>query len=237
MASTRISAPPRASALGTLGFESRDAIPALLQALEDKEAEIRAVVAEALGKIAVAEAQLSKRGLRTKAAYAALLFYSKVDHSDRVQRAAAGALTKIGRLSADDVDVLLAIVEDKNQPVPFRGAAAQVIGLLGPEAAKAASRLGRVVADREQGDARILAAYALGEIGADARTELGALVTALREGAPALQIAAAFALGEIGVGRAAVPGLVEGLREAAVSTEENVAAAARAALKKIQATM
>src|SRR5262249_20197138 len=154
-------------------------LPALLQALEDKEPEIRALVAESLGKIAVAEAQGTKRGLRTKAAYAALLFYSKVDHSDRVQRAAAGALATIGRLSADDVDVLLGIGEDKNQPVAFRGAAAQVLGLLGPEAAKASSRLGRVVADREQGDARILAAYALGEVGPDARGEIGALLSAL----------------------------------------------------------
>jgi HEAT repeat protein len=180
-----------ANALGTLGFEAQGAVPALLQALEDKEAEIRAVVAEALGKIAVAETQVSKRGLRTKAAYAALLFYSKVDHSDRVQRAAA-------------------------------------------EAAKAASRLGRVVADREQGDARILGAYALAEIGPDARGEVGSLLSALREGSTALQVAAAYALGEVGVGRATAPGLLEGLRDAAASTEENVAAAARAALRKIQ---
>ena len=73
--------------------------------------------------------------------------------------------------------------------------------------------------------------------GPDARGELGALVAALRQGAPPLQVAAAYALGEVGLGRATAAGLLEGLREAAASTDDNVAAAARAALKKIQAGM
>src|SRR5262249_44154778 len=114
----------------------------------------------------------------------------------------------------------------------------QVLGLLGPEAAKAVGRLGRVVADREQGDARALAAYALGEVGPDARGELTSLLAALREGSPALQVAAAYALGEIfAANRRCGPGRVDGVRQAAASTEDNVAAAARAALKKIQTPM
>jgi HEAT repeat protein len=78
----------------------------------------------------------------------------------------------------------------------------------------------------------------LGEVGPDARGELTPLLASLREGSPALQVAAAYALGEIfAANRAEAPGLVDGLRQASASTEENVAAAARAALKKIQTPM
>lgn len=223
-----------AGALGAMGAEAQGAVPLLLHSLEDDDAEIRAAICDALGRIADAETQVAKRAQHTKATYSALLFFSKVDQNDRVQRAANAALTKIGRPGPEDVDVLLGILEDKNQPIFFRNAAAQVLGIVGPEANKGVTRLGRILKNREDPGVRVLAAYALGEIGADAKTERANLLAALKDADPGLQVAAAYSLGEIFAGtRMTVPGLVPALQEAANSPEENVIAAARAALKKI----
>jgi HEAT repeat protein len=223
-----------AGALGAIGYEAQDAVPLLLHSLEDEDAEIRAAICEALGRIAAAETQVVRRAQRTKAAYSALLFHGKVDQSDRVQRAANVALGKIGRPVPEDVDVLLGIVEDKNQAVFFRNAAAQVLGLLGAEAKPAAARLGRILSSREDPGVRVLAAYALAEIGEGAKSQQDALLAALKDIDPGLRVAAAYALGEIFAGsRMTVPGPVAALQEAANAAEENLAASARAALKKI----
>src|SRR5262249_16885054 len=132
-----------------------------------------------------------------------------------------------------DVDVLLGVLEEKNQPLSFRNAAAQVLGILGPDAAQAVGRLGQIIGNRDHGDARVTAAYTLGDIGVPARLELAARRAALKQDDVPLQVAAATALGEIfaGTDNATV---IEALREAARSPHENVAAAASAALKKVQ---
>lgn len=223
-----------AAGLGTIGFEARNVLPLLVNTLENEGPAVRIAVAEAIGKIAAAETQAKKKDVRAKAAYASLGFYSKVDPDERVQRAANNALGKIGAPAPDDVDVLLAVIEDPSQELTFRNGAVQVLGIIGAEAAKGVPRLGRMLRQEEDANARVLAAYALAGIGPPARSEAGALADALKNSAASLQSATAYALGEIFHNMPATPANVrEALEQAAATPDENVAETARSALKKL----
>jgi HEAT repeat protein len=207
-----------------------------LAVLKETDPELRVAAAEALGKIAAAEAQADKNAVRAKAAYSDLLFLSKVDQNEGVQKAAGTALAKIGRPTGDDVNVLLQLLEDKTQPAHFRHAAGQVLGIVGPEAVKATVRLGKMLNGEDDAGVRTLAAYALGDIGPPAKTELPALLAALKTPEVGIKAGAAYALGEIFQGMKKLPAeLVPALELAAEHPDINVSEAAKAALKKIKA--
>jgi HEAT repeat protein len=228
--------PGAAEALGAMGRDARDSIPTLLAVLKETDPELRVAAAEALGKIAAAEAQVDKNAVRAKAAYSDLLFLSKVDQNEGVQKAAGTALAKIGRPTGDDVNILLQLLEDKMQPAHFRHAAGQVLGIVGPEAVKATVRLGKVLGNAEDdAGVRALAAYALGDIGPPAKTELAALLAALKTPDVGIKAGAGYALGEIFQGMKKLPAeLVPALELAAEHPDINVAEAAKAAIKKIK---
>ncbi|HMF17886.1 MAG TPA: HEAT repeat domain-containing protein [Gemmataceae bacterium] len=228
--------PGAAEALGAMGRDSRDSIPTLLAVLKETDPELRVAAAEAVGKIAAAEAQADKNAVRAKAAYSDLLFLSKVDQNEGVQKAAGTALAKIGRPTGDDVNILLQLLEDKMQPAHFRHAAGQVLGIVGPEAIKATVRLGKVLGNAEDdAGVRTLAAYALGDIGPPAKTELPALLAALKAPEVGIKAGAAYAFGEIFQGMKKLPAeLVPALELAAEHPDINVSEAAKAAIKKIK---
>jgi HEAT repeat protein len=229
--------PTAAAALGSLGLDAQDAVPALLQALEDEDAELRVSAAEALGKIGAAEIEAKVKPVTTRTAYASLWFFSKVDRNERVQLTASTALGKIGEPSAEDVDGLINILRDTHPSNSFayRKEAAHVLGILGKQIGKIhVPRLGAILRDDEDAAVRALVVYVLGEVGPEARSESGHLLRALKEPAPALRAGAAYALGEIFQNRAA-PDVAAALRALIDSPDENVAIAARVALKKIKA--
>jgi len=228
--------PGAAEALGAMGRDARDSIPTLLAVLKETDPELRVAAAEALGKIAAAEAQVDKNAVRAKAAYSDLLFLSKVDQNEGVQKAAGTALAKIGRPTGDDVNILLQLLEDKTQPAHFRHAAGQVLGIVGPEAVKATTRLGKILGNAEDdAGVRTLAAYALGDIGPTAKTELPALLAALKTSDVGIKAGAAYALGEVFQGMKKLPAeLVPALQLTAEHPDINVAEAAKAAIKKIK---
>jgi hypothetical protein len=127
-------------------------------------------------------------------------------------------------------------LEDKMQPVYFRHAAGQVLGIIGPEAVKATIRLGKVLANAEDdAGVRTLAAYALGDIGPFAKTELPSLLGALKENDVGIKAGVVYALGEIFQAMQKLPpDLMPALELAAAHADINVAEAAKAAMKKIK---
>src|SRR5262249_26337010 len=131
---------------------------------------------------------------------------------------------------------LLQLLEDKMQPAHFRHAAGQVLGIVGPEAIKATVRLGKVLGNAEDdAGVRTLAAYALGDIGPPAKTELPALLAALKAPEVGIKAGAAYAFGEIFQGMKKLPAeLVPALELAAEHPDINVSEAAKAAIKKIK---
>jgi HEAT repeat protein len=224
-----------ATTLGSLGLEAQAAVPALMQALEEEDAELRGSAAEALGKIGAAETEAKAKPVAARTAYSALLFFSKVDPHERVQRAANTALLKIGRPSGEDAPGLIDILRDRKQPLFYRNASAQVLGIIGPELGKAnVPRVGAILREDEEPAIRALVVYVLGEVGAEARSESALLLRSLKDPDPGVRAGAAYALGEIFQGRVA-PEVAAALRDLIESPDESVAIAARTALKKVKA--
>ncbi len=149
-----------------------------------------------------------------------------------MRKAANAALTQIGRPDAGDVNTLLEVLEDQGQPMEFRSAAAQVLGVLGPAAEGAVKRLGAALTDKQAG-VRALVAYALADIGPKATAAIPALCVAARDAEPEVRAAAVFALGELGQfdRNAVLPTLEAAVKDA----DETVSRAAREARKKVLA--
>jgi HEAT repeat protein/uncharacterized Zn finger protein (UPF0148 family) len=225
---------PAIHALGSFGVHAQEAVPLLVQALEVEDVDLRTTVTESLGKIALGEAKANKKAMWTKAAYRGLVFFSKLDQNERVQRAASAALLSIGEPGGDDVDILLTLAQDAKLPPFFRSAAAQVLGLLGGTVVdKDIARVGRGLAVEKDAGLRAQLAYVLGEIGGKAKDEHLGLVDCLRDPDPGLRVAAAVALSQIFQAQPAPAAVRAALREAADSADENVKAAAEAALKRL----
>jgi HEAT repeat protein len=221
-------------ALGRIG--DAEAVPGLLEALHDADADVRWAAAAALERIGDAAAVPG-------------LLEALHDADADVRWAAAAALERIGDAAA--VPGLLAALRDANAGV--RRAAAEMLGQIGDAAAvpgllhalrdaearvreAAAKALGQIgdatavpgllaaLGDADA-DVRRAAAAALGEIGAPA---VPGLLAALGDADADVRRAAAAALGEIG-DAAAVPGLLAALGDA----DEDVREAAAAALGQI----
>jgi HEAT repeat protein len=191
-------------ALGRIG--DAEAVPGLLAALGDANADVREAAAAALGEIGAPAVPGLLAALR--------------DADADVREAAAKALGEIGDAAA--VPGLLAALGDAEANV--REAAAKALGQIGDAAA-----VPGLLAALRDADADVRrAAAALGEIG-DAAAVPG-LLAALRDADADVRRAAAAALGEIG-DAAAVPGLLAALGDA----DWNVRAAAARALGLIGA--
>ncbi|ABQ90126.1 HEAT repeat domain-containing protein [Roseiflexus sp. RS-1] len=190
-------------ALGRIG--DAEAVPGLLEALHDADADVRWAAAAALERIGDAAAVPG-------------LLEALHDADADVRWAAAAALERIGDAAA--VPGLLAALRDANAGV--RRAAAEMLGQIGDAAA--VPGLLHALRDAEA-RVRKAAAKALGQIG-DA-TAVPGLLHALGDTAWLVRAAAAEALGRIGA--PAVPGLLQALGNA----NANVRQAAAEALGQI----
>jgi HEAT repeat protein len=187
-----------AAALGQIGDAA--AVPGLLAALDDANADVRRAAA-ALGEIGYAAAVPG-------------LLAALDDAEARVREAAAAALERIGDAAA--VPGLLHALRDAEARV--REAAAKALGQIGD--ATAVPGLLHALGDTAW-LVRAAAAEALGRIGAPA---VPGLLAALGDADANVREAAAAALGQIG-DAAAVPGLLAALGDADADVREAAAAA------------
>jgi predicted Zn finger-like uncharacterized protein len=219
------------AALGEIGVEGRVAVPRMLELLMENDTRLRLAAIEALMRIADAE-KAAKVGMRTKTAFAVLLFNSKVEPNEQVRKLAGVAMTRIGQPGAADVPELLAIGGDKSESLAFRSAAIQVLGLIGPEAKAHVDAMCKLLSSDEPA-VRALIASALRELGPDGKAAIGPLIATLKDQDPYVRVAVLQALGDIGQFH---PALCEkAVREVFLNNNEDPAvhAAAEEALKKV----
>ncbi|MGO9121159.1 MAG: HEAT repeat domain-containing protein [Desulfomonilaceae bacterium] len=163
--------------------QSQGAVQHLIEALEDEDANIRALATNALGNIE-SEATIQR------------LIRMCWDKDADVRRVAAHALGKIGTDEA--IQTLMKALEDEDAGV--RCAAAFGLGWTDSEAA--IQPLIDALEDKDE-DVRIAASRALGRMGADEAIE--PLIKAFAGKDEDLRYAAAFALGKIGTDAAIRP--------------------------------
>ncbi|MCG3178746.1 MAG: hypothetical protein BIFFINMI_01075 [Phycisphaerae bacterium] len=175
-----------ARSLGNIGAP---AFAGLVKALSDRESDVRANAARALGWAGPAAADA-----------AAPLADRLAKDAELVVRAAAA--TAIGCIAPQSQAALVAALSDKEYNV--RVAAAEALGNCGPAAKGAADALVKLLAD-PRGEVRRAAVQALGRLG-----EAAALATALSADDAQVRGWSARALGDMGnAAAAAVPALVK----------------------------
>jgi len=182
-----------AKGLGRLGWLARDALPALVAALDDDDATVREAVAHAVGLM----------GPDALPALAGMLV-----HADKyVRRHAVWALGKLGPLAKPVLRDLCAGLRDAD-PRTASGAA-QALGNMGIDGADAVPALAEAMRGTNIVLCR-LAAKALSQIGSPA---LATLIAHLQHSDPFVRGESAMAIGWMGpVARSAVPFLAQIVR-------------------------
>ena len=175
-----------AFALGKIGPQTKEVVPALIQALKDDFGP-RSAAATALGEI----------GPDAKDAVPALVEALK-DENINVRRYAAGALGQIGSNAKEAVSALVQALKDNNDgvrryeetwlhpkkedgPSRLRRSIVEALGRIGPEAKEAVPLIVRSLKDDYDPNVRVAAVEALGEIGSEATEAVPALVEALED--------------------------------------------------------
>ncbi|MFQ5796483.1 MAG: HEAT repeat domain-containing protein [Candidatus Bipolaricaulia bacterium] len=216
-----------AKALGEMGLDAQDAIPALVEALGDEVVYVRYGVTVALGGIGSAAVPALANALQNE---------------DKLVRFhAAAALVMIGPDARDAIPSLTEALRDESEGVRFTSAF--VLGKIGPDAHDAVPGLIEVLRGDVDWRVRLRAAWALAEIGPDAmgpdtwdtvlQDAIPPLIEVLENmAAPAIMRQdAAFALGKIGpAAKDAIPALIEAVQD----PDAEVRSAAVEALKKIR---
>jgi HEAT repeat protein len=180
-------------ALTRLGPDAKPAVPALRTALQDPSAEVRGLAALALGAIGLS------------AADAAPALVKLLGDQAPVRAKASVALAQLG---PGGVPALADGLKATRHTI--RAGCAQVLALLGADAAPALSALSTALADSDA-KVRTLVAVALGEQDGRAANAVPGLVRVLTDPEASVRAAAEQAL--LRVGSPAVPRLVEVARE------------------------
>jgi HEAT repeat protein len=203
--------------------KAASAVPALVEALADEDAEVRARSGAALARVGEPSLAPLLKALRERPA---------------VQVEAARALAQMGAGAEAAVPALTAFVADRGAEKTLRRECAAALGAVGGRAAPAAPTLLEALAGGPA-PLREAAARALGEIGAEPGRVVAALAAALKDEEPLVRAGAAAALGQFGDrAKDAVPALVAALKTtevpgAAAQRVVEVRTAAAAALGQI----
>jgi HEAT repeat protein len=220
-----------ASALGRIGPEVKDTVPALMELLKDQwhvEGIFcpREAAAWALGNM----------GPEAKIAVPAITELLR-DREASVRCTAASTLEEIGPEAKTAVPILTELLKDPK----VRDAAASTLGKIGPEAKSAVPALAELLAGKGW---PLPAIRALWQIGPDAKAAVPSLAELLRGKDPVLKRDVALTLRRIGPGaKAAVPALVGLLKdrniaeEAAVWTLGGIGPEAKAAIPALTALL
>ena len=227
----------RMKAANTLGFmreSAADAVPALVDALEDSYEPVRRNAIYALGAIGkpavepLIDALASEKeafdmepilhicdaahGLAAISASAApALIKALQDARENVRASAAYTLGEMGPLAAEAVDGLIASLTDTSEEV--RRHATSALGMIKVPVSKTVPALVEVLEDREDTDLAFFAAQALTRIGPDATEAIPALQAALMSESAYVRGFASEALSRIGTAEA-LQALVPFLRTA-----------------------
>lgn len=191
-----------ARALGAIG---PDAIPSLLKALKDGNAEVR-------GCAAAGFYEMGANGEEAVPELAAALHDSNAEVRTRI----AEALEKIGPAAKAAIPSLVEALKDDNKQV--RGSAAQALKKIGPEARVAIPSLIDSLEDTEwnvnSDTAGALESIAVGELEDDAKAKIPKLIKALHSKNKIVRRSAAGVLGKMGPeGKTAIDALIETLED------------------------
>ena len=230
----------RMKAASTLGFwrslqvSNAQAVPALIDALDDSYEPVRRNAIYALGAIGkpavepLIEALAAEKeafdmepilhicdaahGLAAIGASAVpALITALEDERENVRASAAYALGEMGRAATDAVDALALLLTDESEEV--RRHATSALGMIKVPAEKTVPALVRVLEDREDTDLAFFAAQALTRIGRDATEATPALREALMSESAYVRGFSSEALSRIGTAEA-LQALVPFLRTA-----------------------
>ncbi len=227
----------RMKAANTLGFMregAADAVPALVDALEDDYEPMRRNAIYALGAIGepaverlidalAAEKEAfdmepilhicdAAHGLAAIGASAVpALIAALEDERENVRASAAYALGEMGPVAAEAVDGLIALLTDESEEV--RRHATSALGMIKEPVSKTVPALVRVLGDPEDTDLAFFAAQALTRIGPDATEAVPALQEALVSESAYVRGFSSEALSRIGTAEA-LQALVSFLRTA-----------------------
>ncbi|MDE0555424.1 MAG: HEAT repeat domain-containing protein [Candidatus Poribacteria bacterium] len=228
----------RMKAANELGFirgvDAAEAVPALVDALEDSYEPVRRNVTYALGAIGKPAVEPLTNALDSeKAAFemepilhicdpayglAAIgasavpaLITALEDERENVRASAAYALGEAGPVAAEAVDGLVGLLTDESEEV--RRHATSALGMIKVPVSKTVPALVRVLADRDDTDLAFFAAQALTRIGPDATEAVPALREALLSESAYVRGFSSEALSRIGTAEA-LQALVPFLRTA-----------------------
>ncbi|CAE7247183.1 unnamed protein product [Symbiodinium pilosum] len=127
-----------ATSLGQMGPAAAERLPQLIEALVDKDEDVRSFAAEALGRI----------GPSAAAAGLPQLLQALEDQVEFVRSSAAESLGRMGPAAVEIVPQLLKAREDQDDNL--RGGAAEALGSIGPVANEAVPQLLKVLEDKDQ---------------------------------------------------------------------------------------
>lgn len=174
------------------------AVPALIEALQDKDVRVRVYAADVLGAL----------GSKAQEAVPALAKALK-DPDQYVRASAAEALHEIGSQAKDAVTELIGALKDEDRYVRY--SAADALGRIGPEAKTAVPALIETLKDKDP-YVRYSAADTLEAIGEDAKDAVKPLIETLKDEDEYVRAGSAAALGAIGEdAKDAVPKLMDTL--------------------------
>jgi HEAT repeat protein len=172
-----------AGLLGELGKDAADAVPPLIQMLNDEDLHVRTVAATSLGALA----SESREAIPNLTAL--------LPAGGRAGAAAARALGRFGPAARPALPALLEAMKDKEAEV--RWTSAMAVGKIGPEAREAVPALVALFRD-EDPLVREHAAESLGDIGPDAHAAVPALTEILNDPVARVRRDAVRSLGQIG---------------------------------------